>query len=65
MRFFNIPGAGKREERSKRKGSIKQQGTGAQTMTVEAEAFHYPKYNLAVVMLGRMVTLQVEKKAMF
>lgn len=34
-------------------------------MTVEAEAFHYPKFNLAVVMLGRMVTLQVEKKAMF
>lgn len=34
-------------------------------MTVEAEAFHYTKFNLVVVMLGRMVTLQVEKKAMF
>lgn len=30
-------------------------------MKIEAEAFHYPKFNLVVVMLGRMVTLQVKK----
>lgn len=45
-------GEGKREERSKRKGSKKQQGTGALTLKIEAEAFHYPKFNLVVVMLA-------------